>query len=80
MTDAEAKKALESEIRVQSRGTEADVVPALRHALVALADRAALVESWRGFLTYEADLRSKKWLPTDDAMHAARRHMRGEEG
>jgi len=69
MTDDEAKKALECEIRVQSRGTEADVVPALRHALVAMADRAALCAREVSPLT---------WPDLHAQIDAARRHMEGE--
>ena len=61
MTDDEAKRVLNSQLPNHSTVLE----DSLRHALQAIADRAALVEAW---LTEDEP----------EAMLAARRHMKGK--
>jgi hypothetical protein len=65
MTDAEAKKRLD---RLTARVETFEDADAIAHALVALADRAALVERY-----------SDSAHPWPEELISARRHMRGEK-
>ena len=69
MTDDEAKTILH-EMRYQPSARMAE---ALRHALQAIADRAALVEAWRDANATVSQGGFATLLAT------ARRHMKGEE-
>ena len=76
MIDAHAKSELTAGIENRMFGgahLTQEAVDVLKHALVALADRKALVEAWQAGDRLEGGKRDSP------ALHAARRHMRGEE-